>query len=92
MTSPDFYPQEPADAPNWSFSPNHDIRCPMCDAHLSGLNWVTEGEYTTGMSLIPCGHELPTQNWELAFSGRDSGGERRYGNIIRTPRFIRKET
>jgi hypothetical protein len=91
VTSPDFYPQEPADAPNWAFSPDHDVRCPECDAHLSGLNWITDGTYATGMSLVPCGHELSTQQWELVFSGR-AGGERRYGNIIRTPSFVRKDT
>lgn len=90
--TPDDFPDDPSAAPNWSFSPDHDVRCPECDAHLTGLNWVVDQEkqQTTGMSLVPCGHELPTSLYELSFSGR-SGGERRYGQIIRTP-FFKKVT
>jgi hypothetical protein len=85
MTTP------PEPDPNWSFSPDHDIRCPECDTHLHGLNWVLNDDETetVGMSLVPCGHELPTVQWELKFSGRDTG-ERRYGQTIRIPAFIRK--
>lgn len=39
----------------------------------------------TAMILVPCGHELPTDVWELSFSGRD----RALGTIIRTPKFQR---
>lgn len=89
--TPDDFPEDPSDHPNWSFSPDHDVRCPECDARLSGLNWVTDGVHATGMSLVPCGHELPTSLYELSFSGR-AGGERRYGQIIRVPAFVKKET
>jgi len=81
----------PESAPNWSFSPDHDVRCPECDTRLQGLNWTLNDEKTeaVGMSLVPCGHELPTVTWELTFSGRDRG-ERRYGQTIRVPSFMRK--
>lgn len=85
MTAPE-QPQEPEVDPHWSFSPDHDLKCPDCDAKVSGLNWVSDGTHTTGMSLIPCGHELPTSRWELKFSGRD----RVMGTIIRTPKFVQK--
>lgn len=79
---------EPDGAPNWAFSPDHDIRCPDCDAKLSGLNWVlTDEDELTGMALVPCGHQLSTSVWELSFSGRD----RRLGTVIRTPKFQRKD-
>jgi hypothetical protein len=85
--APDYH-LEPEQAPNWAFSPDHDIRCPECDAALSGLNWkLDEDDRLTHMVLVPCGHELPTSVWELSFSGRD----RRLGTVIRTPKFQRKD-
>jgi Zn ribbon nucleic-acid-binding protein len=85
------YHLEPEDSPDWSFSPEHDVRCPECNSSLSGLNWLLN---TCGlvdcMELVPCGHELSAQEWELSFTGRDRGGTRRFGNIIRTPKFKRK--
>lgn len=94
MTTPAEDPFDTDNAPNWSFSPDHDVRCPECNTHLRGLNWVLDGEgdaaHTVGMRLIPCGHELPTDQWELNFAGRPSGGERRYGQNIKKPGFVRK--
>jgi hypothetical protein len=80
--------QDPNQAPNWAFSPDHEIKCPECGATLAGLNWVLDDADTlTGMALVPCGHQLPTSVWELSFQGRD----RKYGTVIRTPRFQRKD-
>lgn len=89
---PETFPEDPSTAPNWSFSPDHDVRCPECDTHLSGLNWIidTEAQLTTGMKLVPCGHELPTSLWGLDFNGRRTGGERRYGTTVRKAAFVRK--
>lgn len=79
-------PEEPL--PHWAFSPDHGITCPECEAVLTGLNWVLgDDDQLTAMSLVPCGHQLPTKTWELSFSGRD----RRYGTVIRTPKFQRKD-
>jgi hypothetical protein len=79
--------QEP-EAPNWAFSPDQGIKCPTCDATLSGLNWKLDtADKLTHMILVPCGHELSTEVWELSFSGRD----RRLGTVIRTPKFQRKD-
>jgi hypothetical protein len=100
MTTPDYH-LEPEEAPDWAFSPDTGITCPECDALLSGLNWkmsqpkivnstpseVTAEATMTAMILVPCGHELPTDIWELTFSGRD----RRLGTVIRTPKFQRKD-
>lgn len=84
---PDYHP-DPEAAPNWAFSPDHDIRCPECDAKVSGLNWtLTDEDKLTGMVLVPCAHELSTDIWELTFTGRD----RLLGTVIRTPKFQRKE-
>jgi hypothetical protein len=97
------YPQDPNEAPDWAFGPDVGITCPLpdCGAALLGLNWKL-GEITpthstktemhaeatvTAMILIPCGHELPTDVWELSFSGRD----RLMGTVIRTPKFQRKD-
>jgi hypothetical protein len=91
MPSPDEPGPVRADtsAPHWAFSPDHDIRCPDCGAKVSGLNWIMATvemeDKATGMSLVPCGHELPMDVWELSFSGRD----RRLGTVIRTPKFQR---
>ena len=78
---------EPDVTPDWAFSSDQDLRCPDCNALLAGLNWKHD---TTGlvaqMDLVPCGHELSTDVWELTFSGRD----RKFGTVIRTPKFIRK--
>lgn len=95
------YPQDPQEAPDWAFGPDVGITCPLdgCGEHLFGLNWklgqpeittVTASEVTAetkaiAMILVPCGHELPTDIWELSFSGRD----RALGTIIRTPKFQR---
>lgn len=83
------YPQDPGEAPDWAFGPDTGLTCPECDTHLFGLNWVLTGEgdqaKATGMKLVPCGHELPTDVWELSFSGRD----RKLGTVIRTPKFQR---
>lgn len=86
----DFYPEDPGDAPNWAFSPEVGIKCPECDTVLRGLNWVLTSKGSemkpTAMALVPCGHQLPMNQWELTFSGRD----RRLGTVIRTPKFQRK--
>jgi hypothetical protein len=75
-------------SPNWAFSPDHEIKCPECGATLAGLNWVlTDEDVLTAMALVPCGHQLPTDLWELSFSGRD----RKLGTVIRTPKFQRKD-
>jgi len=78
---------EPTAAPDWAFSPDQNLKCPDCEAAVAGLNWKHD---TTGlvaaMDLVPCGHELSTDVWELKFSGRD----RRIGTVIRTPTFVRK--
>lgn len=100
MTTPDYH-LEPEEAPDWAFSPDTGIVCPLddCKTLLSGLNWklgqpevtkVTASEVSaeakvTAMVLVPCGHELPTDSWELTFSGRD----RALGTVIRTPKFQR---
>lgn len=85
MTNPPEYHLEPETAPDWAFSPEHDIKCPECDTKTSGLNWKLKDEVVTSMVLVPCGHELPISTWELAYSGRD----RQLGTIIRTPKFVR---
>jgi hypothetical protein len=94
------YPQDPNEAPDWAFGPDVGITCPLpdCGAALLGLNWkmgqpviqkdteTLPEPVVTAMKLIPCGHELPTDVWELTFSGRD----RQMGTVIRTPKFQRK--
>jgi hypothetical protein len=76
------------DEPDWRFNPDHGLKCPGCSRLVTGLNWRFN---TLGlleeMDLIPCGHELPTDTWELTFSGRD----RRLGTVIRIPKFLRKD-
>ena len=88
MTAPDYH-LEPEEAPDWAFSPDTGLTCPDCGALLSGLNWKIEGKdeqaKATAMILVPCGHQLATDVWELAFSGRD----RKLGTVIRTPKFQR---
>lgn len=82
--------ESPSDAPDWAFSPDHELKCPECASVCTGLNWVMTGEgdqtKATGMLLLPCRDELSMSDWELAFSGRD----RKLGTVIRTPRFQRK--
>lgn len=77
-------------APDWAFSPDQNLKCPECDAVLAGLDWVMTGDEpeikATGMNLVPCGHVLDMAVWELKFSGRD----RKFGTVIRTPRFVQK--
>lgn len=83
------YPQPDEVRPDWSFSPEHDVRCPRCRKPLNGLYWVfDQKDKLTGMMLDPCGHCLFTDQWELSFSGRD----RKFGTVIRTPKFVRKAT
>lgn len=87
MSAPFDLPQ-PGEAPDWAFSYDQDLKCPECDVKLAGLNWgkSEDGGTSVSMNLIPCGHVLDMDVWELKYSGRD----RVIGTVIRKPTFVRK--
>lgn len=77
--------------PDWAFSFDQNVRCPLeeCGTHLSGLNYELNEAKTTSvaMLLVPCGHRLAMDRWELKFTGRD----RVLSTIIRHPTFVEKQ-
>lgn len=70
-------PPVPEHSPNWAFGPDQEVMCPTCDTVLRGINWIMgppdaepEQQAVTGMTLVPCAHELTTPPWTLEVGAR----------------------
>lgn len=60
------------EAPNWAWGPDQDVHCPECQEITRGLNYTGaagDEEAPTTMTLVPCGHVLPMDQWTITPTG-----------------------